>query len=74
MNICNLVYGKNSIKTKKGVVSNIKPYIPSETTLKRESIVSDCQDEVFMRLYEEGNYEELYNLYDSDEVDKYIKR
>jgi len=73
MNICDLVYGKNSVKTKKGVINNINLYMPSETTLKRESIVSDCNDEIFMRLYQEGNFEELYSLYDADEIDNYLK-
>lgn len=41
---------------------------------KRDKIVSDCKDELFMQLYQSGDHERLHELYDIEEIDRYIKR
>ena len=74
MKMCGLLYKKNSLQTKHGTIDNIDINMPSETTLRRDLIIDDCNDELFMRLYQSGDYERLNELYDIEEIDKYIKR
>lgn len=73
MNICGLLYGKGYIKTKQGDIGNVDINMPSKTNLRRDLIVDDCHDELFMQLYQSGDYERLHELYDIEEIDKYIK-
>ena len=74
MNICGLLCGKRSLKTKYGEINNMDINMPNEMTLRRDSIVNECKDELFMSLYQSGDYERLHELYDVEEIDRYIKR
>lgn len=72
INLCGL-YKNKCLKTKKGKIKDIDIFMPSETTLRRNSIINGCDDELFMQLYQSGDDERLNELYDIEEIDRYIK-
>ena len=65
MNLCGL--NELTIKTKFGTVDNVSSYIPNDT--KVEKLNSFSNDVYFNDLIEKENYEELYNIYTTEEID-----
>ena len=66
MNICEL--NELSIQTKFGNINHINIDIPKETKLVKKSGFS--KDRYFNELIANENYEELFNTYDIDEIDR----
>ena len=44
--------------------------INQDGVLNKEGL-DNCNDDLFIKLYNEEDYDNLYNLYDLDEMDKY---
>lgn len=74
-NLCNLIRSKINIK--KGKVTNISKEIPKKINLEPSKYHGEIKDEesvlqtdYFDTLIEQGNDEELYNLYSLEEIEK----
>lgn len=57
-----------SVKTKFGTISKINDNIPMETTIIKKSGYSE--DEYFNSLIDDENYDELYNIYPADIIER----
>lgn len=66
MHICSL--NELEIKTISGTIKNITAQVPIDTAIVKKS--GYASDTYFNDLIEKENYEELYSLYDLDEIDK----
>lgn len=64
MNLCDLKTSR-VIPTKYG---DINVY---EDNISERAVLQNCDDELFIKLYNEEDYESLYNLYDADVIHKY---
>lgn len=70
MNLCDLSNNKQVIVTKHGNICLNEDNILTHGVLKRDMIRNGCDDVLFLNLFQEKNYDELYRLYDIDEMDR----
>jgi len=61
---------KMVVVTKYGDISFNEEMIDDKMSLNKKRISDDCNDDLFMKLLSEENYEELHNLYSIDEIER----
>lgn len=70
MNLCELKSNKRIIVTKYGDINTNMESINQDGVLNKEGL-DNCNDDLFIKLYSEEDYDNLYNLYDLEEMEKY---
>ena len=63
-------FEKGTLKIQKGIIDNIDYKMPLETTELRRKPSGYSKDAYFNEMIEKGNYEELFNLYGLEQIDK----